>query len=327
MKAVVVEQFGEPSDLVIKSVDDLVPGPGEVVVTVHIAALNFPDLLVVRGEYQTLPTLPFVPGKEAVGIVTAVGEGVADAWLGKRVIAMVDYGSLAEQLIAPAAVLVEVPDEISSEQAAAFGLVYRTAYFALIRRAQLQPGETVLVTGVGGGAGSAAVAFAKWHGARVFAVVRDEHRVQLALDQGADEVIVTARESIRERVKELTAGAGVDVVFEVVGADVLQECIRATGFEGRVIMVGFAGGTPKPIQPGHLLVKNMSVHGTVSAAYRDRMPEVMSHAVGELLEIAKTGHLPIPIDSVHAIDDVVAGFARFTDGGLRGKVLVKVVEA
>ncbi|MFC9358836.1 NADPH:quinone oxidoreductase family protein [Rhodococcus sp. NPDC057014] len=324
VRAVVVREFGEPDSVAVENVPEPQAAAGEVIIDVAFAALNFPDLLVVRGTYQSLPDLPFVPGKEAAGTVTDVGADVDPSWLGRRVIAMVDHGAFAQRIRVSASVLVAIPDTMSFENAAAFGLVYRTAYFGLVRRARLQAGETVLVTGVGGGAGSAAAALSKALGARVIAVVPDDMRAAVARDQGADEVIVLQRESIRERVRDLTGGRGVDVVYDVVGDAVLGEAIRATAFEGRVVVIGFAGGEPAAIKPGHLLVKNIAVIGSVSGEYRDRMPDVMTAAMDELLTLAAGDHLPIPVDSVFALEDAPEGFARVQKGKVLGKVLLAI---
>lgn len=322
MRAVVVQEFGEPDGMVVEELDDPVPGPGQVIVRVEFAAVNFPDLLVVRGAYQSLPAPPFVLGKEAVGAVVATGDGVDEALTGRRVIAMVDSGAFAERIVVSADVLVEIPEAISSTDAAAFGLVYRTAYFGLVRRARLVAGETVLVTGVGGGAGSAAAALAEALGARVIAVVQDDARAGIARSQGADEVIVASRESIRDRVREITDGRGADVVFEVVGGDVLAQAIRATAFEGRVVVIGFAGGEPAPIKPGHLLVKNIAVMGSVSGEYRDRMPAVMRDAMRELLDLAVAGKLPIPIDTVYPVEQAATALGRLAQGSVLGKIVL-----
>ncbi|MBK1789038.1 NADPH:quinone oxidoreductase family protein [Prauserella cavernicola] len=322
MRAVQVQEFGPPSGLVVAEVPDPEPGPGEVVIAVAAAGVNFPDILVVEGTYQNLPERPFSPGKEAAGTVLAVGEGVERLAVGQRVLTLVEHGAFTEQLLVPEELVVALPDEITFEQAAAFGLVYSTAYFGLVRRARLSEGEWVLVTGAGGGVGSAGVQLAKALGATVIALARDEERARLAREQGADVALTSDASTLRDDLLRVTGGHGVDVTLEMVGGDVLTQVVRATAWEGRVVIVGFASGGQNPIKPGHLLVKNISVVGLQSSDYRDRTPELMRSTMEEMLQLFVEGRITIPVDSTFPLGKTGDALQAVKDGGIKGKVVI-----
>jgi NADPH2:quinone reductase len=327
MRAALVKEFGPPSGLVVEEVPDLVPGPDEVVIEVAATSVNFPDILVVEGAYQNLPERPFSPGKEAAGRVLAIGAGVQRLAVGQRVFALVEYGGYAEQLRVPEELVVELPDAMSFREAAAFGLVYSTAYFGLLRRGQLRPGETVLVTGAGGGVGSAAVQLAKAYGARVIALARDDARGALARRQGADVVLTSTPATLRDDLLAATDGIGVDVVLEMLGGDFLTQIIRATAWEGRIVIVGFASGGQNPIKPGHLLVKSISMVGLQSSDYRDRMPGLMRSTMTEMLELFTQGRLAATIDTSFSLEKAGEALQYVKDGGVMGKVVIMIGDA
>ncbi|MEU3273932.1 NADPH:quinone oxidoreductase family protein [Saccharomonospora sp. NPDC006951] len=322
MRAVQVEEFGEPSGLVVAEVADPVPGRGEVVIEVAAAGVNFPDLLVVEGTYQNLPPRPFSPGKEAAGTVVAVGEGVERLSVGDRVLTLVEYGAFTEKLLVNEELVVAIPAEISFAEAAAFGLVYSTVYFGLVRRARLAEGETVLVTGAGGGVGSAGVQLAKALGAKVIALARDERRAELARKQGADVALSCEPAVLRDELMRVTEGRGVDVTLESVGGDVFSQALRATAWEGRLVIVGFASGIQNPIKPGHLLVKNISVLGLQSSDYRDRTPALMRSTMEEMLQLYVEGHIAIPVDRTFPLSRTAEALSAIKEGGIKGKVVI-----
>lgn len=322
MRAALVKEFGPPSSLVVEDVADLVAGPGEVLIEVAAVSINFPDILVVEGTYQNLPSRPFSPGKEAAGRVIAVGEGVTRLRVGQRVLALVEYGGYAEQLTAPEDLVMELPDGMSYEAAAAFGLVYSTAYFGLLRRGRLAAGETVLVTGAGGGVGSAAVQVAKAWGARVIALAQDDAKAQLARDQGADIVLTSTPDTLRDDLLAATDGRGVDVAIDMLGGDFLTQIIRATAWEGRIVIVGFASGGQNPIKPGHLLVKNISVAGLQSSDYRDRDPVLMRSSMAEMFALYQQGKLDAAVDTTFPLEKAADALQYVKDGRVRGKVVV-----
>jgi NADPH:quinone reductase len=322
VKAALVKEFGPPSALVIDEVPDPVPGPGEVLVDVAAASVNFPDLLVVDGSYQNLPDRPFSPGKDAAGRVTAVGAGVEKFRVGDRVLAMVEFGAYAERLVAPEAQVFHLPDDLDFVRAASFGLVYSTAWFGLVHRAGMAAGDIVLVTGAGGGVGSAGVQLAKAKGATVIALVRDENRAELARRHGADHVLVSDPSSLRDELMSLTDGHGVDVTLESLGGDVLSQVIRSTAWEGRIVVTGFASGGQNPIKPGHLLVKNISVMGLQSSDYRDRAPELMRSSMDEMLAMVQDGTLDPPVDRTYPLDEAAVALQHAQNGKVRGKLVI-----
>lgn len=322
MKAALVTEFGPPSALVVDDVGDPVPGPGEVMVDVQAASVNFPDLLVVDGTYQNLPERPFSPGKDAAGRISAVGEGVTGFSVGDRVLAMVEFGAYAEKLVAPAGQVFPIPDGLDYVRAAAFGLVYSTAWFGLIHRAGMRAGDTVLVTGAGGGVGSAGVQLAKATGATVLALVRDEERAVLARDHGADHVLMSDTRTLRDDIMSVTDGRGVDITLESLGGDILSQVIRATAWEGRVVVTGFASGGQNPIKPGHLLVKNISVMGLQSSDYRDRTPELMRRSMTEMLTMVEEGTLDPPVDRTYPLVEVASALQHVRKGKVKGKIVI-----
>lgn len=321
MRAALVETFGPPESLITRKVADPVPGRAEVLIEVAAAGVNFPDVLVVAGTYQILPERPFSPGKEVAGRVRAVGPDVDRIGVGDRVLAQIEYGGYAELVLAPEPQVVAIPDGMPFPEAAALGLAAITAHFALVRRANLRPGETVLVTGAGGGVGSAGVQIAKALGAIVIAVARDAERAALAEEQGADQVLV-AGPCLREQVMTLTDGQGANVVLESVGGEVFAPALRCTAWEGRLVVIGFASGDLPTIKAGHLLVKNFAVMGIQVSDYRDREPDAVRQVVDELLELHVQGRLTVPIDRTYPLEEAAAALAAVEAGGLRGRVVL-----
>ena len=322
MLAALVKEFGPPSSLVIEDVVDPTPSRGEVVIEVAAASVNFPDILVVEGTYQNLPKRPFSPGKEAAGQVVAVGGGVERIAVGQRVLALVEYGGYAEKIAVAEDLVMELPDGLSFEDAAASGLVYTTAHFGLLRRGQLRPGETVLVTGAGGGVGSAGVQLAKAYGARVIALAQNDAKGELARAQGADVVLTSTPDTLRDDLLDATDGNGVDVVLEMLGGDFLTQIIRATAWEGRIVVVGFASGSQNPIKPGHVLVKHISIIGLQSSDYRDRTPELMRHTMAEVFGLLTAGKVTAAIDTTFSLERAGDALQYVKDGNARGKVVL-----
>lgn len=323
MRAALVKEFGSVSDVVIENVPDLVPGSGEIVIEVGAVSINFPDILVVEGTFQNLPPRPFSPGKDVAGRVLAVGEDVDRFAVGQRVVALVEYGGYAEQVTVAEDSVVELPGNMSYEDAAALGLVASTAHLGLFRRGLMQPGETVLVTGAGGGVGSAAVQLAKARGARrVIALSQDEAKGELARGQGADVVLTSTPETLRDDVLAATDGQGVDVVLEMLGGDFLTQVVRATAWEGRIVVVGFASGSQNPLKPGHLLVKNISVVGLQSSDYHDSNPELMHSIFADIFDLYSQGKVNAAVDTIFPLKRVADALAYVKAGRSMGKVVV-----
>jgi NADPH:quinone reductase-like Zn-dependent oxidoreductase len=321
VRAALVETFGPPEDLVTREVPDPVAGAGEVLVEVAAAGVNFPDVLVVAGSYQILPERPFSPGKEVAGTVRAVGAGVDTFRVGDRVLAQVEHGGYAELVAVPEPQVVALPDGVPFPDAAAFGLGAITAHFALVRRAQLRAGETVLVTGAGGGVGSAGVQIAKALGATVIAVAQDDERAGLAREQGADHVLL-AGPALRDEVLALTGGRGADVVLELVGGEVFTQSLRATAWEGRLVVIGFASGDLPVVKAGHILVKNLAVLGLQVSDYRDREPAAVRAAIEHMLELYLDGRLTVPVARTYPLEQAGAALAAVQAGRVTGKVVL-----
>lgn len=322
MRAVLVKEFGPPSVVVVEDVPDPTPGPDEVIIDVMATSVNFPDLLVVGGTYQNLPERPFSPGKEASGVISAVGSKVTGWSVGDRVLTLVEYGSYAEKLRAPVGQIVNLPSGVDFVRAASFGLVYSTAWFGLVRRAKMSPSDVVLVTGAGGGVGSAGVELAKTYGATVIALARDEERAKLALSQGADYALTSTPETLRDDIMTLTNGTGVDLTLESLGGDYLTQVIRCTAWEGRIVITGFASGGQSPVKPGHLLVKNISLMGLQASDYRDRTPEVLRSSLSEMLAMVENGLLNPPVDQVYPLSEAADALQRVKNGKVKGKIVL-----
>jgi NADPH2:quinone reductase len=321
MRAALVEDFGSPESLVTGELPDPTAGAGEVLIEVAAAGVNFPDILVVAGSYQILPERPFSPGKEVAGTVRAVGAGVDTFAVGDRVLAQVEHGGYAELVAVPEPQVVALPDGVPFTDAAAFGLGAITAHFALVRRAQLKAGEVVLVTGAGGGVGSAGVQIAKALGATVIAVAQDDARAALAKEQGADHVLL-AGSPLKEEVFRLTGGHGADVVLELVGGDVFAQSLRATAWEGRLVVIGFASGDLPVIKAGHILVKNLAVMGLQVSDYRDREPQSVRAAIEHMLELYLEGRLSVPVARTYPLEGAGAALEAVRSGSVTGKVVL-----
>lgn len=326
MKALLVKQFGALDTLVIEECPSPRPGAGEVLIDIHAAGVNFPDLLVIQGKYQFLPPLPFSPGKECAGVVNTVGPGVAQLKPGDRVIVQLEYGAYAQQVVTKAANCHVIPARMSFPEAAAMGLTYMTAHFALVERAALKAGETVLVTGAAGGVGSATVQVAKALGATVLAAVSSKDKAAAAREGGADHIIDTGvpnlRDALREQVYAAVGKRGVDVVIDSVGGDVFDACLRAIAWCGKLVVVGFADGRIPEIKAGHILVKNISVIGLQFSDYRDRQPEKCLAAREQLFELYGAGKLKPHVMATFPLGRYMEALALVRDRKVIGKVVL-----
>jgi NADPH2:quinone reductase len=322
VRAMLVKQFGAPEQMSLEDLPTPVPGPGEVLIDARAIGVNFPDLLVIEGTYQILPELPFSPGKEVAGVVRAVGPGVESPNVGERVMAQVEHGAYREQVLAEANNVAVLPESVGYEAGAAFGLGYLTVYFGLLRRARLEPGEWVLVTGASGGVGSAGVQLAKALGARVIAVGRTEDKRNFALEQGADHTIEFDPEGFKERVMELTDGHGADVILESVGGEMFRACMRAIAWEGRLVIIGFAAGEIPTVKAGHVLVKNMDLIGVQSSDYREREPESFREAQEELLGLLTHGKIGVQVTATYPLEAAAEALEEIRDSRVLGKVVL-----
>lgn len=301
MRAVLCREFGSHENLVVEDVPAPPdPGPGQVKLRLRAAGLNFADLLMVGGTYQEKPTLPFSPGLEAAGEVIAVGPGVTRVAPGDRVLALLDHGGFAEQALAREADVHKLPDGLDDATAAGFAIAYGTAHGALRWRAGLEPGETVLIHGAGGGVGLAAVEVAKAMGATVIATAGDAGKLAIAREHGADHLIDYKTEALRGRVKAICKGGGVDVVYDPVGGEVFDQSLRCMSWCGRLVLIGFASGTVPQIPANILLVKNLTVLGLYWGSYRRHRPDLVAEAFAELFAWHEAGKLRPHIS--HSLD-------------------------
>ena len=330
MKAVLIREFGPAANLKVETVADPSPGEGQVLIAVTHAGVNYPDTLVVTGKYQILPPLPFVPGKDAAGTVLEVGKGVTSLKPGDRVVAGVENGAYATRLVTEAENCHKLPDTMPDRDAAAMGLVYQTAYFALMERGQFKPGETVLVNGAAGGVGSAAIQLVKGLGGIALAGVSGPEQAEAARAHGADHIIDLSadnlRDSLREQVYACTDGRGADVVLDPLGDDIFDASLRAVAWCGRLVVIGFAAGRIPTLKANYLLVKNIAVSGLQWSDYRDRQPEKVIEAQQRLFELHAKGALRPDITAVYPLEEAATPLDILASGKGRGKYVLSTGE-
>ena len=328
MRALVVHQHGSIDAVRLEEYPEPRPGPGEVLIDVHAASVNFPDLLVIGGTYQRLPATPFVPGKDLAGTVAAAGTNVNRVRPGERVMAQIEHGAFAERAVAAQAICHPIPPTMSFAEAAAMGLVYLTAHFALVERARLAAGEVVLVTGAAGGVGLAAVQIAKALGATVIAAVGSDEKAALVRANGADHVVYTnlpdLRESLRAQAFAAVGKRGADVIIDSVGGDVFDACLRVIAWCGRLVVVGFAAGRVPEIKAGYVLVKNISIIGLQSSDYRDREPAKVQRVQRELFELYVQGKLKPHVMARYPLAGFREALATVQDRRVLGKVVLEL---
>jgi NADPH2:quinone reductase len=310
MRALVCNAYGPPGDLVIEERPDPVAGPGQIVVDIRAAGLNFPDLLVVAGQYQTRIPLPFIPGHEAAGVVSAIGEGVEGAAVGDEVMfASLGGGAFAEKIAIDAALAVPVPRPLDFEQAAGFLITYCTSYHALKQRASLRPGETLLVLGAAGGVGITAVEIGKAMGATVIAAASTAGKLEFARSAGADETIDYSESPLREAVKSLTGGKGVDVVYDPVGGELAVQALKSLAWNGRHLVIGFTSGTIPDFPANLVLLKAASIVGV----YWGR----------EMAGMIAEGALQPRVTAAFELDDYGDAFRTIAERRVLGKIVFK----
>jgi NADPH2:quinone reductase len=328
VRALVVHQHGPLENLKLETFPDPKPGPEEVLVEVHAASVNFPDLLVIGGTYQILPATPFVPGKDLAGTVAAVGANVSSVKPGDRVMAQIEYGAFAERAAVPLRTCHRMPDGMSFTEGAAMGLAYLTAHFALVERGGVRPGEIVLVTGAAGGVGHAAVQLARALGATVVAAVSAEGQAAVARAGGADHVVRTdvadLRESLRQQVFSAVGKRGADLIVDTVGGDVFDACLRAIAWCGRLVTVGYASGRVPEVKAGLILVKNISLIGLQVSDYRDRAPEKIRRAQAELFRLYDAGKLKPHVMAVYPFEAYREALAAVRDRRVLGKAVLAI---
>lgn len=326
LKAWSVMELGEPADA-LKFAEYVVPSiaDNQVLVKVLASAANFPDVLMCRGEYQVKPDLPFTPGREVCATVIAAGKDVTRAKVGDRVLGLttLPYGGFADYAVMDENVVHQAPKSLDNAQAASLFIGYQTGWVGLHRLARIQPGEVLLVHAAAGGVGSAAIQLGKAAGATVIGVVGGEAKADYARKLGADLVIDRRKEDFVAVVNEYTQGRGADVIYDPVGGEVYQKSTKCIAFEGRIIVVGFAGGEIQSAKLNHALVKNYAILGIHWGLYNRKNPQVVDDCHAELVKLADAGKINPFVSERFGIDGVPAGLQRLADGKTVGRVVME----
>jgi NADPH2:quinone reductase len=322
MRAAVCKALGEPETLSIETLASPPVGPGQVRIHTYAAGVNFADGLMVGGTYQEKPPLPFIPGFEIAGTVAELGEGVTGLAVGDRVIGLVSVGGYADEAVVEAANVYPIPDMMSFEAAAGFPIAYGTSHGALDWRADLKAGETLLVLGAAGGVGLTAVEIGHAMGATVIAAASSPEKLAVAKSRGATHLIDTSTEDLRARVKDLVGSRGVDVVYDPVGGDLFDAALRVTAWEGRMIIIGFAGGRVPQIPANLLLVKNVSAIGFYWGSYRAKNPARVRESFRTLLGWVAEGKLKPHVSETFALEDAAKAIRVLQSRKATGKVVI-----
>ncbi|MCZ6845369.1 MAG: NADPH:quinone oxidoreductase family protein [Alphaproteobacteria bacterium] len=324
MRAILCSDWGEPETLTLGDAPSPVAGPDEVTVRVRAAGVNFADIVLVRGQYQEKPSLPFSPGLEAAGEVLTVGEGVTGISPGDRVMAVLGVGAFAEEAVAPVDGVFAIPEGMDYTTAAAFPVAYGTSHLALTERAAMKAGETLLVLGAGGGVGLTAVECGKALGATVIAAASTQEKLDLAQAHGADHLINYVDEDLRASARKLTNGRGVDVVYDPVGGDASKAALRSLAPSGRLLVIGFAAGDVPQIAANYLLVKNISVVGVYWGWYRLNEPEMFRASFDELAKWYAEGRLKPHISQVFPLARAADALAVLESRKATGRLVIDI---
>jgi NADPH2:quinone reductase len=312
----------EPAELRVSEIPQPEAGPGALQVEVRAAGCNFFDILIVRGKYQVKPAFPFTPGAEIAGVVREIGEGVEGFAVGDRVLAGMPFGGFAETVVVPAAAAHRLPDGMSFEEGAAIPIIYPTSYAALIFRANLQAGETLLVHAAVGGVGSAALQIGKALGARVIATVGGAEKAEIARELGADEVIDYRVDDFVARVNEITGGSGADVIYDPVGGDVFDQSLKCIAWNGRLIVVGFASGRIPEVKANRILLKNIAVTGVHWGAYMINEPERVPETFEGLFALYREGKIKPLIFNTYPLEDLPSALGELASRKTHGKLII-----
>ena len=318
------KDYGPPESLVVEEVDDPRAGDRQVVVDVMACAVNFPDVLIIQNLYQFQPPLPFSPGAEIAGVVSSIGSAVDGVQVGDRIFASPGWGGLAEKIAVDAGSLIPIPDGIDFAAASSFLYAYGTSHYALKDRGDLQPGETLVVLGAAGGVGLAAVELGALMGANVIAAASSDDKLELCREYGASTTINYATEDLKLRIRELTGGAGADLVYDPVGGPYSEPALRSTAWEGRFLVIGFAAGDIPAIPLNLALLKGCQIVGVFWGAFVGREPDRHRHNVEELVDWWRTGRLRPHVSSTYPLERAGEALRELVDRKAKGKVVVTV---
>lgn len=322
MKAVLCKTLGPARDLVLEDATSPVPKKNEILLDVHAAGVNFPDTLIIEGKYQFQPPLPFSPGGEAAGVISAMGEKAGSFKVGDRVMALTGWGAFAEQVAVPFYNVMPIPEHMDFATAAAFGMTYGTSMHALKQRGQLQPGETLLVLGASGGVGLAAVEIGKAMGARVIAAASSAEKLAIAKAAGADELIDYSQASLKDEIKRLTGGQGADVIYDPVGGELFDQAVRGLAWQGRLLVVGFASGTIPQMAANLVLLKGAAVLGVFWGAFAQRQPEDNAANFRQLFAWHAEGKLKPLVSKTYPLAEAGAAIEALAQRKAVGKLVV-----
>ncbi|MFB9245480.1 NADPH:quinone oxidoreductase family protein [Massilia antarctica] len=322
MKAVVCKAWGLPDSLVVEQVAAPVAGPGQVLLDVKAAGVNFPDVLIIQGKYQFKPELPFTPGSELSGVVGALGEGVTNVKLGDRVIAFTAQGAFAQQIVVPAQAVMPMPPGMDFDTAAAITLTYGTSHHAVVDRAALKAGETMLVLGAAGGVGLAAIEIGKALGARVIAAASSDEKLAVCREHGADATINYSTEDLREAIKAATDGKGPDVIYDPVGGIYAEPAFRSIGWRGRYLVVGFANGEIPKLPLNLTLLKGASLMGVFWGEFAKREPKANLAAMRELMGWLAEGKIRPRISGRYTLEQTAQALNDMAARKVTGKVVI-----
>ncbi|MGI9589738.1 MAG: NADPH:quinone oxidoreductase family protein [Myxococcota bacterium] len=322
MRAVVVDRWMEPDELRVGEAADPELKPGTLEVEVRAAGCNFFDVLMCQGKYQVKPPFPFVPGGEVAGVVTRLGEGVEGFSVGDRVVSMPGVGGFAERAVVPAFGTFRLPDEVSFEEGAALPSIYPTSYAALVYRAGLQPGEDLLVHAAAGGVGIAAVQIGKALGARVIATAGGGEKLEVARQNGADDTIDYREEDFVERVMALTDGKGADVIYDSVGGDVFDKSLKCIAWNGRLLVIGFAGGTIPSVKANRILLKNIAVIGLNWGGHALKDPARIPQTMQAIFDLYAEGKVRPVIYKSYSLEEVAEALTGLAGRKTYGKVIL-----
>jgi NADPH2:quinone reductase len=322
MKAVLCKEWGLPGKLVVEDIPSPTPGSGQVVISVKACGVNFPDTLIIQGKYQFKPEMPFSPGGEVAGLVKQTGEGVTRVKAGDRVIAFNTWGGFAEEMVVDADRTIAMPASMDFVPASAFVLTYGTSYHALKDRADIKAGETLLVLGAAGGVGLAAIQLGKAMGARVIAAASSDVKLKVCRDNGADEVINYGSEDLRARVKALTGGKGVDVIYDPVGGPYSEPALRDMAWNGRFLVVGFAAGDIPKVPLNLTLLKGCSIVGVFWGAFTRNEPEHNRENNWELMAMYAAEKIKPHIHAVYPLERAAEALNEVLNKRVTGKVVL-----
>jgi NADPH2:quinone reductase len=323
MKAILCTRYCTPDELELADIPQPTAGPGEALVQVKAAALNFFDLLIIAGKYQVKPPFPFSPASEFAGVVESVGAGVTDIAVGDRVLGSTGHGTAREYIAVPAKQLVKIPEKLDFERAAGLTVTYGTTLYALRERAQLKSGETLAVLGASGGVGLAAVEIGKIMGARVIACASSAEKLDFARAHGADETVNYASEDLRGALKRLGGERGIDVVYDPVGGPYAEPAVRSLGWEGRYLVIGFAAGEIPKLPLNLVLLKSCDIRGVIWGAWVARNPQGQRALMTEIVRWCAEGKLSAHVHKVYPLAEIAAALKAIADRKVMGKIVLR----